>query len=137
MNTLFKKLAFVSLLSITTIMPSFAAIEIDEKDFGPTYGSAVADAVAGKPLGLLAVAGGTAAFVVSLPFTIFTGDVLQARRKLIEEPAMALDRCLGCTPAQDDDYKAKRDGHGQVRVLVDGPSEILINTNQNVVVHTP
>lgn len=132
-----RKIAFASLLAVTTVTPSFAAIEIDEKDFGPSYETMAVDAVAGKPLGLLAAAGGVAAFAVSLPFTIFTGDVEQAKQKLIVEPFRAMDRCLGCTPAEDRNYKAQHDTNGQVRVVVDGPSEILINTNQNVVVKTP
>lgn len=130
------KLACVSLLSVATMTPSFAAIEIDEKDFGPSYGRMVADTVAGKPLGALAVVGGAAAFVASLPFTYFNGDMEQARQKLVVEPFHALDRCLGCTPAEDHYYRSKTQPTGQVRVMVDRPSEILINTNQNVVVKT-
>lgn len=131
------KLAVASLLSVATITPSFAAIEIDEKDFGPSYGTMVADTVVGKPLGVLAVVGGAATFVASLPFTFFNGDMEQAKQKLVVEPALALDRCLGCTPAQDRYFRSKNLNNGQVRVVVDGPSEILINTNQDVVVKTP
>lgn len=131
------KIACASLLSIITVTPSFAAIEIDEKDFGPSYETMAVDAVAGKPLGVLAVVGGTAAFVASLPFTIFNGDVEQAKQKLIVEPFRAMDRCLGCTPAEDRTLRAQPKNTGQVRVVVDGPSEVLINTNQNVIVKTP
>ena len=98
----------------------------------------VADAFVGKPLGALAVVGGAATWLVSLPFTLFTGDYEQARQTLIDDPFYAMDRCLGCTPAQDAYYKSQLPvDNNVVRVVVDGPSEVLINTNQNVVVKTP
>lgn len=125
-------------LSVASLSPAMAATEIDESEFGPTYDSMVADAVVGKPLGLMAVAGGAAAWLVSLPFTIFTGDVVQAREKLIDEPFYAMDRCLGCTPAEDAYYKSLQPvDKNAVRVVVDGPSEVLISTDQHVVVKTP
>lgn len=131
----FSKMATALALSMAMVMPSFGATEIDEKSFGPTYGTAMADAVVGKPLGLAAVVGGTAAWIVSLPFTIFTGDVENARRVLVEEPFQAMDRCLGCTPAQHNYYKTQEGNQNHVRLVVDGPSEILINTNQQVIVN--
>lgn len=133
----FSKIATALTLSVAIASPSFAATEIDEKEFGPTYETMLTDAVVGKPLGALAVVGGAAAWVVSLPFTMFTGDVEQARAKLIEEPFYAMDRCLGCTPAEDSFYKSQQPGNQTVRLVVDGPSEVLINTNQNVVVSNP
>lgn len=133
----FSKIATAFALSVAIVSPSFAATEIDEKEFGPTYETMLTDAVVGKPLGALAVVGGAAAWVVSLPFTLFTGDVEQARAKLIEEPFYAMDRCLGCTPAEDSFYKAQQPNNQTVRLVVDGPSEVLINTNQNVVVSNP
>ena len=120
-------------LMIATTTCSFAATEIDEKDFGPTYGSMVADTIVGKPLGALAVV--TA--IASMPFTIYNDEIDQVERKLILEPLAALDRCLGCTPAEDQYFRSQRPNNNQVRATVDGPSEILINTNQKVVVKTP
>ena len=101
-----QKLAVATVLSLTAVSPSFAAIEIDEENFGPTYGSMVADATVGKPLQTLAVVGGVAAYVVS-------------------------------SPAQDAYYKSTQAHENQVRLVVDGPSEIFINTDQNVVVTQP
>ena len=57
-------------LMVATTTCSFAATEIDEKDFGPTYGSMVADTIVGKPLGALAVVGGVVTAIaraVALP----------------------------------------------------------------------
>lgn len=132
------KLGMAVALGVATLTPSFAATEIKESEFGPTYGSMVADAFVGKPLGALAVVGGAATWLVSLPFTLFTGDYEQARQTLIDDPFYAMDCCLGCTPAQDAYYKSQLPvDNNVVRVVVDGPSEVLINTNQNVVVKTP
>lgn len=128
------KLIMATTLSCAVITPSFAALEIDETDFGPSYGSMVADAIVGKPLGALAVAGGVAAAIVSMPFTINNDEIDQVERKLILEPLAALDRCLGCTPAEDRYYRVQRPSNNTVRVVVDGPSEVLIHTDQNVVV---
>lgn len=124
-------------LMVATMTCSFAATEIDEKDFGPTYGSMVADTIVGKPLGALAVVGGVVTAIASMPFTIYNDEIDQVERKLILEPLAALDRCLGCTPAEDQYFRSQRPNNDQVRVTVDGPSEILINTNQKVVVKTP
>ena len=134
---IFNQLMLAATLTIVTTTTSFAATEIDESDFGPTYGSMVTDAAVGKPLQALNVAFGAASWLVSLPFTLFTGDTVAARQKLIDEPFYALDRCLGCTPAEDHAYKAQRDNSHQMRVVVDGPSEILINTDQNVLIKAP
>lgn len=140
MKTMHKWVMAVTLSAIS-LSPAMAATEIDESDFGPNYDSMIADTVIGKPLGLVAVAGGAAAWLVSLPFTIFTGDVVQAREKLLDEPFQAMNRCLGCTPAEDAYYKSRQPTNdadkNAVRVVVDGPSEVLINTNQHVVVQTP
>lgn len=136
MKTLTRSL-LVATLSAAMVSPSVAAIEVDDEHFGPTYDRMVVDTVVGKPLGLLAVVGGAAAWVASLPFTLFNGDAVRARQTLIDEPFYALNRCHGCTVAEDSYYKSQQDDQHNVRVVVDGPSEILINTNQNVVVNQP
>lgn len=113
---------------------SHAAIEIDESNFGPTYDTMVVDTVAGKPLQLVAAVAGTVAYVVSLPFSHFGGNQEQAQQKLVTEPWEAMQRCLGCTVAEDKYYKSQADNNGTVRLVVDQPSEIIINTNDTVVV---
>ena len=122
-------------LIIATTLPAAAAIEIDETDFGPSYDTMVVDTVVGKPLQLVNAVAGTAAFVVSLPFSIIGGNTEQAQQKLVVEPWQAMGRCLGCTVAEDNYYKSQTtDENNVVRIVVDQPSEILINTNDNVVV---
>ncbi len=121
-------------LTIAMITPSFAAIEIDEGDFGPSYDTMLVDTIAGKPLQLIAAVAGTAAYIVSLPFSMAGDNAAEAQQKLVEQPWQALNRCLGCTVAEDNFYKSRVVNNNQVRIVIDQPSEILINTDENVVV---
>lgn len=121
-------------LSIMLVTPSMAAIEIDEDDFGPSYETMVVDTVVGKPFQLVSAITGTAAYIVSLPFSIIGGNTADAQQKLVVEPWQALGRCLGCSVAEDNFYKSQNMTNNQVRIIVDQPSEILINTNDNVIV---
>ncbi|MGP5647961.1 hypothetical protein ACTXPO_04845 [Psychrobacter celer] len=117
-----------------SMQPALAAIEIDENDFGPSYETMVVDTVVGKPLQLVNAVAGTAAYIVSLPFSIIGGNPDQAQQKLFVEPWSAMGRCLGCTVAEDNYYKSQAVNDNVVRIVVDQPSEILINTNDYVVV---
>ncbi|MGM8885459.1 hypothetical protein ACS8FD_05910 [Psychrobacter sp. 1U2] len=121
-------------LAVITMSPAAAAIEIDETDFGPSYDTMVVDTVVGKPLQLVAAVTGTAAYLVSLPFAVIGGNADQSQQKLFVEPWDAMSRCLGCTVAEDNYYKSQAVNDNTVRIVVDQPSEILINTNDYVVV---
>ncbi|GAA0582295.1 hypothetical protein GCM10008997_33860 [Halomonas salifodinae] len=64
----------------------------------PSGGAMVADALIGRPLLVVATLGGTAVFLVSLPFTALGGNVDAAAETLIRTPAEAtFRRCLGCS----------------------------------------
>ena len=121
-------------LVVITMNPASAAIETDETDFGPSYDTMVVDTVVGKPLQLVAAVTGTAAYLVSLPFAVVGGNADQSQQKLFVEPWEAMSRCLGCTVAEDNYYKSQAVDDNTVRIVVDQPSEILINTNDYVVV---
>lgn len=129
----FTVVASLSLLA-ASMQPAMAAIEIDETDFGPSYETMVVDTVVGKPLQLVNAVAGTAAYLVSLPFSLIGGNADQAQQKLFVEPWDAMGRCLGCTVAEDNYYKSQATNDNVVRIVVDQPSEILINTNDYVVV---
>ncbi|MGO3007924.1 MAG: hypothetical protein ACTIH0_02065 [Psychrobacter celer] len=130
---LFTAVASLGLMA-ASMQPALAAIEIDESDFGPSYETMVVDTVVGKPLQLVNAVAGTAAYIVSLPFSIIGGNPDQAQQKLFVEPWSAMGRCLGCTVAEDNYYKSQAVNDNIVRIVVDQPSEILINTNDYVVV---
>ncbi len=128
--------AIISASCVMAIMqPATAAIEIDETDFGPSYGTMAVDTVVGKPLQLVTAIAGTAAYVVSLPFSLIGGNADQAQQKLFVEPWDAMSRCLGCTIAEDNYYKSQVINDNVVRIVVDQPSEIFINTNDYVIVN--
>ena len=58
----------------------------------------VGDLVIARPLLIGATLVGTAAFIVSLPFTALGGNVGEAAQALVVEPGReAFVRCLGCT----------------------------------------
>ncbi|MES1965530.1 hypothetical protein M0N77_09380 [Psychrobacter sp. AH5] len=127
--------AIVSIsIAMITISPATAAIEIDETDFGPSYETMVVDTVVGKPLQLVAAVTGTAAYLVSLPFALIGGNADQSQQKLFVEPWDAMSRCLGCTVAEDNYYKSQAVSDNTIRIVVDQPSEILINTDDYVIV---
>ena len=130
---LFTAVASLGLMA-ASMQPALAAIEIDESDFGPSYETMVVDTVVGKPLQLVNAVAGTAAYIVSLPFSIIGGNPDQAQQKLFVEPWSAMGRCLGCTVAEDNYYKSQAVNDNVVSIVVDQPSEILINTNDYVVV---
>ncbi len=136
-----KSKLLTAILSISFIVavtqPASAAIEIDESDFGPSYETMVVDTVVGKPLQLVTAITGTAAYLVSLPFSLIGGNADQAQQKLFVEPWDAMARCLGCTVAEDNFYKSQEANDNIVRIVVDKPSEILINTNDYVIVNQP
>ena len=123
-------------LIMVMMQPASAAIEIDETNFGPSYNTMVIDTVVGKPLQLVNAVAGTIAYVVSLPFSLIGGNADQAQQKLFVEPWDAMARCLGCTVAEDNYYKSQVVNDNTVRIVVDGPSEILINTNDYVIVNS-
>lgn len=128
-----KRFALATALSLALVSPSFAAIEMDESQpYGPTYGSTVADLTIGKPLQVVGAVLGTALHVVTYPFAVASDSVEQSRATLVEGPWNALKRCNGCSPSYDNHIKADQES---VRFVVDGPSEIVISSNGQVVVN--
>lgn len=83
-------------LSICLALPQvlWAQAAVDED---PSAGAMVGDLLVARPLGLVMTVGGTAAFVVSLPFTLLGGNVSEAADTLMVGPARStFVRCLGC-----------------------------------------
>ncbi|GAB3284063.1 hypothetical protein [Parahaliea aestuarii] len=67
-------------------------------DESPSAGAMVGDLLVARPMGLVATVGGTAAFLVSLPFTLLAGHASEAAETLMVGPARTtFMRCLGCT----------------------------------------
>lgn len=76
-------------------VPAWAAPE-DE----PSAAAMTGDLLIARPLGLVFTTVGTAAFIVSLPFSAAGGNVSQAADTLVVGPAReTFVRCLGCRSA--------------------------------------
>ncbi len=72
----------------------WAQSAIDEK---PNEWAMVGDLLVARPVGLVMTAGGTAVWLVSLPFTLLAGHAGEAAEKLIIGPGeTTFMRCLGC-----------------------------------------
>jgi hypothetical protein len=69
-------------------------------DESPHAGLMAADLVVARPVGVVVTVAGTAAFIVSLPFTLLAGSASDAAEQLMVGPARnTFVRCLGCTTA--------------------------------------
>ncbi len=89
----FRSLLLGAVCALMVATPTYAAPE-DE----PRWEDMVADIAIARPFGLVATVGGSALFVVSLPFTALGGNVKQAADTLVVKPAKStFQRCLGCT----------------------------------------
>lgn len=66
----------------------------------PTALAMTGDLLIARPLGIVVTTLGTAAFIVSLPFSAAGGNVEQAADTLVKGPAReTFVRCLGCRSA--------------------------------------
>lgn len=64
----------------------------------PSGGAMIVDAVVARPLLAVATVGGTALFIVSMPFSALGGNMEDVADTLVMTPARAtFMRCLGCT----------------------------------------
>ncbi|RTQ98918.1 hypothetical protein [Halomonas nitroreducens] len=78
-------------------LPAMAQDDYEHDAARPSGGAMVADALLARPLLAAATVGGTAVFLVSLPFSALGGNVDAAAETLIKAPAEAtFRRCLGC-----------------------------------------
>jgi hypothetical protein len=75
----------------------------------PTGSEMVFDALVARPVGLGSMIVGSAAFVVSLPFSIPSGSVGNAFDKMVKEPTgYTFKRCLGCIHQHDRSLRYRR-----------------------------
>ncbi|MFI8481926.1 multidrug transporter [Pseudomonas sp. NPDC078700] len=105
---LFRSIAVVLALS-TGLLALPASAEVVQEDVNtsgdpiytanaPKAYSMIGDLLIARPLLIGATIIGTAAFIVSLPFTALGGNIDEAATALIQEPGReAFQRCLGCT----------------------------------------
>ena len=88
--------AIVAVMLSCMLVPQmvFAQEAVDES---PDPFAMVGDLVVARPIGAVLTVAGTAAWLVSLPFTLLSGHASEAAGTLIGGPAEAtFMRCLGC-----------------------------------------
>jgi len=80
------------LLLPQALWAQYAAIDDKPNEF-----AMVGDLLVARPIGVVMTAGGVAAWVLSLPFTLLAGHAGEAAETLMLGPAAAtFMRCLGC-----------------------------------------
>ena len=87
---------FIAVFIACLILPQtlWAGDAVDEK---PHAGVMVGDLLVARPIGIVMTVAGTAAFIVSLPFTLLAGSANEAAETLMVGPAQTtFMRCLGC-----------------------------------------
>ena len=99
-NDLNRRLASAALAVCLTApllaVPQQAAAQ-NAVDESPSAGAMVGDLLNARPIGAVMTVGGTAAWLVSLPFTLLAGHAGEAAETLMVGPAEAtFMRCLGC-----------------------------------------
>jgi hypothetical protein len=83
-----KKIIVCFLVVAFITLPAASALAgSDFMDGNPSAGAMAADILVVRPLGLVALIGGGAIFLVSLPFSTVGGNVEDAKQKLVAEPA--------------------------------------------------
>jgi hypothetical protein len=78
---------FLNMMIGLTLQSALAAEAYQQPTTEHSAGAMAIDAVAVRPLGLIATALGTGIFLVSLPFSTLGGNVDQAAKSLVVAPA--------------------------------------------------
>ena len=93
---LFSRLLMALSLCAVLVAPQMAYSNTYEES--PSALAMTGDLLIARPLLLAVTAVGTAAYIVSLPFSLAGGNAMQAGETLVVGPAKAtFVRCLGCT----------------------------------------
>lgn len=100
MSNLIKRSLAVAALTVAMVGQAVPGNEQLPKD--RKGGDMFLDAVFARPIGLVAIVAGAAAFVVSLPFTLLSGSVDSAANELVKKPIdYTLRRPLGQLEEQE------------------------------------
>jgi hypothetical protein len=110
--------ATVALMVSCLMLPQllWAQEAIDES---PNEWAMVGDLLVARPIGVVLTVGGTALWLVSLPFTLLAGNAEEAAGTLVVGPAEStFMRCLGCrntgyTGKDDESNRMRAEGKSQ------------------------
>jgi hypothetical protein len=100
------KSLLAGVLALLLMAGPVLAYDQEQSRRDPTSGEMFVDALIGRPLGLVSMVLGTAAFVVSLPFTIPSHSTDEAARALVRTPTTytfkrPLGRYISCAEQPD------------------------------------
>lgn len=96
-------LMMIFMVSLASLPATAEEMLDDQINQRPSAGAMILDGLIARPMLLALTVGGTALFVVTLPFTTLGGNVKETAKTLVSGPAHAtFVRCMGCTKTQDD-----------------------------------
>jgi hypothetical protein len=118
--------ATVALVVSCMLLPQglWAQEAIDES---PSEWAMVGDLLVARPLGAVLTVGGTAVWIVSLPFTLLAGNASEAAGTLIGGPVEeTFMRCLGCRNAgyTGKDTVANREFDARKQAATESPGTV-------------
>ena len=93
---------FMNRLLTTLVLTCFISVPaMAGPEDSPRAEAVALDVIAARPLGIVITGVGAALFVVSLPFSLLGGNVGEAGKALVIDPAReTFMRCLGCSSAE-------------------------------------
>lgn len=92
------KRAIAVIAVVCTMLPQTLLAQNGAVEESPNEFAMVGDLLVARPIGAAMVVGGTAVWLVSLPFTLLSGHASEAAGTLIGGPVeTTFMRCLGCT----------------------------------------
>lgn len=89
---------FAGMLLAGSVMAAGANYGHQERIDNPGMFAMVGDLLIARPIGAAVTVVGATAFVISMPFTLASGNIGEAGRELVVRPGKeTFVRCLGCT----------------------------------------
>jgi hypothetical protein len=96
MNIIAKQFTIFCVIAALLFIPSAASAQGMPDKENPDSGKMAFDILLMRPFGMIATVLGSAAFVVSLPFSFMGGNIEPAYEKMVEDPAAyTFNRSLG------------------------------------------
>ena len=90
-------------VALTAVMAGQSVLANEQLPSDRASGDMALDAVYVRPLGLIAIVAGSVAFVVALPFTVFSGSVGASADEFVKKPIdYTFRRPLGQLQEQED-----------------------------------
>lgn len=107
-----KRPVLATVLASSLLLAGMAPLTASADDMNgdrPSEMAMMGDVLVARPLLLASTAVGLVTYTLTLPFSVLGGNEKEAAQKLVVAPARATFlRCLGCTPAQDENLRMEK-----------------------------